>query len=105
MTRKLGLEVLSNILNQASVFPHPGNNVLVIITDIARIFVKRWSTDGYEVADKNLLLVFVTSNERDIFADERMLAKMCVYLSQLNSEATDFDLIVSTARALNDAIR
>lgn len=68
MTWKLGLEILSDVLDQPPVLPHTGDDVLIVVTNITRVLIERWSTDRYEVANKYLLLVFIPTHQGNVLA-------------------------------------
>ena len=105
MTRKLSLQVFPNVLDQPSILPHTCNDALIIISNITGVLIKRRSTNGDKIADKNLLFVLIPTHQRHILSNERVLTEVSVNLAQFDTEATNLDLIVSATGTFDDTVR
>ena len=116
--RQLGLEVLADVLNQATVPPqalgHLGLRDLVAFPLLFLLFFVFAGNEPVQllgphqrdkVCDENLFLVLVTTNEGDVFADGRVAGQVRVNLAEFDTEPTDLDLVVRPTRALDGAVR
>lgn len=81
--------------------------VTVVLFDFARAdhCVEILTGIRDEIRHKDLFLVLVSSHKGHILSYKRMPAEMSVNFTQLDSESTDLDLVVSSTGALDRSIR
>lgn len=116
--RQLGLEVLADVFDQAGIPPKTLGDLrlrhfvslalllrLVLVSTRNEAFELNRADEGHKVGDENLLLVLVTSDERDVLADGRVAGQVRVDFAELDPEATDLDLIVGATGALDGPVR
>ena len=73
----------------------------VLVVRLSDLLIQSITGHWYKVTDQHLLLVLVASNKGNVLPDKGMLAEMCIYFSQLDTKASNLDLVISTTSAFD----
>src|SRR6266850_3017398 len=101
---KLFLEMSSNVLDETVILANTTEDV-ALVGQITGEAIEIGPFERHKVADQDLLLVLVSSDQCDVFPHKTVLAEMGINLSQLYTETPDFNLIVGAPGTFYNAVR